>query len=107
MLLIFRRGVWDLPKGKRDAGETIEACALREVREEIGVGELRLARELGTTVHDCARLRAQGPLPRKDDLLVSDAYFVLRATVGVRFGVKPWSPGDQSLSGGRTLKRPL
>ena len=51
VLLIFRRGVWDLPKGKRDAGETIEACALREVREEIGVGVLHLARELGTTVH--------------------------------------------------------
>ena len=55
VLLIFRRGVWDLPKGKRDAGETIEACALREVREEIGVGELHLARDLGTTVHGYER----------------------------------------------------
>ena len=55
VLLIFRRGVWDLPKGKRDAGETIEACALREVREEIGVGELRLVRDLGTTIHGYER----------------------------------------------------
>ena len=52
VLLIFRRGVWDLPKGKRDRGETIEACALREVREEVGIGEaLRVVEPLGVTVH--------------------------------------------------------
>jgi ADP-ribose pyrophosphatase YjhB (NUDIX family) len=55
VLLIFRRGLWDLPKGKCDPGETVEACALREVREEVGVVALRLVRELGTTVHGYAR----------------------------------------------------
>ncbi len=52
VLLIFRRGVWDLPKGKRDEGETLAACALREVREELGIEALRLLRPLGTTTHD-------------------------------------------------------
>ena len=28
-LFIFRRGSWDLPKGKLDKGETIEQCAVR------------------------------------------------------------------------------
>jgi 8-oxo-dGTP diphosphatase len=28
---------WSLPKGKRDPGETDEACALREVAEETGL----------------------------------------------------------------------
>lgn len=51
VLLIHRRGAWDLPKGKLDAGETVEACALREVREEVGVRTLRIVRPLGTTVH--------------------------------------------------------
>ena len=52
VLLILRRGVWDLPKGKLDKGETIEGCALREVREEVGIGEaLRVLERLGTTVH--------------------------------------------------------
>ncbi|HEY9548556.1 MAG TPA: NUDIX hydrolase [Kiloniellaceae bacterium] len=30
-------GLWDLPGGGREGGETPEACALREVREEFGI----------------------------------------------------------------------
>ena len=37
---------WTLPKGKVEAGETDEACAVREVEEETGVRVLRLGREL-------------------------------------------------------------
>jgi hypothetical protein len=29
LLFIFRRGKWDLPKGKLDKGETLEECAVR------------------------------------------------------------------------------
>ncbi|GAA4470985.1 hypothetical protein GCM10023189_60690 [Nibrella saemangeumensis] len=36
MLLMFRRGVWDLPKGKLDDGESSKAGAIREVEEETG-----------------------------------------------------------------------
>jgi 8-oxo-dGTP pyrophosphatase MutT (NUDIX family) len=55
VLLIFRRGVWDVPKGKQDDGESIEACALREVREEVGIHDLSLLADLGTTVHGYER----------------------------------------------------
>lgn len=55
LLVIFRRGVWDLPKGKLDPGETAEECALREVREEVGIEELQSVRSLGTTQHGYAR----------------------------------------------------
>lgn len=51
LLMIFRRGYWDLPKGKLDDGETIEACALREVEEETGVGNLLSGGLLGITRH--------------------------------------------------------
>ena len=37
LLMIYRRGKWDLPKGKLDVGETIEDCAVREVIEETGL----------------------------------------------------------------------
>jgi 8-oxo-dGTP pyrophosphatase MutT (NUDIX family) len=50
-LVIFRRGRWDLPKGKLDLGETIEACALREVEEETGVTALTLGAYITETYH--------------------------------------------------------
>ena len=37
LLMIYRRKMWDLPKGKLDKGETIKECAVREVEEETGV----------------------------------------------------------------------
>ena len=51
ILWIFRRGFWDLPKGKLDPNETIEACALREVMEETGVSHLVLGDLIMTTTH--------------------------------------------------------
>ncbi len=50
-LLIFRRGKWDLPKGKIDKGETIENAAIREVMEETGLQNIHLVNSIGTTYH--------------------------------------------------------
>lgn len=50
-LFIFRRGFWDLPKGKIDAGEDEPTAALREVMEETGVTDLALGEPLPTTYH--------------------------------------------------------
>lgn len=36
-LFIFRRGKWDLPKGKVDEGEKVRTAAVREVEEECGI----------------------------------------------------------------------
>lgn len=51
LLFIFRRGVWDLPKGKIDAGEKKKEAALREVSEETGVLDLRLGNKFAKTRH--------------------------------------------------------
>jgi 8-oxo-dGTP pyrophosphatase MutT (NUDIX family) len=51
MLLIYRRGFWDLPKGKLDAGESIPDCAIREVQEETGIQTLELGQFICTTTH--------------------------------------------------------
>jgi 8-oxo-dGTP pyrophosphatase MutT (NUDIX family) len=36
VLLIYRKGVWDLPKGKKEDGEGYAMAAAREVAEETG-----------------------------------------------------------------------
>ena len=51
LLMIFRRGKWDLPKGKLDEDESIEACAVREVQEETGLS-VELQNFIGLTYHE-------------------------------------------------------
>lgn len=51
ILLLFRRGKWDLPKGKMDPPETPEETALREVTEETGLQNIRIVRKLTDTWH--------------------------------------------------------
>ncbi len=50
-LFIFRKGKWDLPKGKLDLNEKIEDCALREVKEETGIHSLLLGKKFYTSYH--------------------------------------------------------
>jgi ADP-ribose pyrophosphatase YjhB (NUDIX family) len=52
ILLIFRRGKWDLPKGKLDENETITACAVREVEEETGLKNITLGNFITKTNHE-------------------------------------------------------
>ena len=51
ILMIFRRGKWDLPKGKRDKGELISHCAIREVMEETGLADIHLGELITITYH--------------------------------------------------------
>ena len=52
ILVIFRNGKWDLPKGKIDKRkETFKQAALREVQEETGLKTLNITGKLMTTYH--------------------------------------------------------
>jgi 8-oxo-(d)GTP phosphatase len=51
VLMIFRNGKWDLPKGKCDKGESPEETALREVKEECGIPDLKLISKADETWH--------------------------------------------------------
>jgi len=51
VLLIYRKKLWDLPKGKLDRGETIKECAEREVKEELGIDSVTVLDFLDTTTH--------------------------------------------------------
>jgi len=50
-LLIYRRGHWDLPKGKIDKGEGKKEAAVREVEEETGIKNIQLLDSICKTRH--------------------------------------------------------
>lgn len=52
ILMIFRNGEWDLPKGKHEEGESIAMCAAREVAEEVNCSIPAIIRKVGTTYHE-------------------------------------------------------
>lgn len=51
VLMIFRYGCWDFPKGKVEEGEDWETAALREVEEETGLHGITLTEPLPNTYH--------------------------------------------------------
>ncbi len=52
VLLIFRNGFWDLPKGKLEKGELIAECACREVAEETNSELPIILHKLPNTYHE-------------------------------------------------------
>lgn len=53
ILFIFRKGMWDLPKGKLDSGELLDETAIRETSEETGIPlkKLKMVTYLTNTSH--------------------------------------------------------
>ena len=51
VLGIYRRGFWDLPKGKIDKKERKKQAAVREVMEETGIDQVKLERKIMHTWH--------------------------------------------------------
>lgn len=53
VLMIKRRGFWDLPKGHLEKGETLRECAAREVAEECGIDRslIEVGDEIVRTLH--------------------------------------------------------
>ncbi|MDO6674912.1 NUDIX domain-containing protein [Tenacibaculum sp. 1_MG-2023] len=51
ILFIYRGNKWDLPKGRVEEGEGLEAAAVREVEEECGIEKLIVQQKLLVTYH--------------------------------------------------------
>lgn len=73
VLMIFRRGRWDLPKGKLEDNEPLDLCAERETKEETGLNQLTLQRFLVTTFHTYAE---------KMHLVLKETHWFLFTTPG-------------------------
>lgn len=99
VLLIFRRGAWDLPKGKLDDGESVRQTAVREVAEEVGIKRksLTVTADLGTTDHGYV-------WPRADAYAVKTTYWYAMTTTATRFkpekreGIEAvdWAPWEEA-----------
>jgi 8-oxo-dGTP pyrophosphatase MutT (NUDIX family) len=70
-LFIFRRGKWDLPKGKMDDGESVVETAMREVNEECGLDNLKILSPLINTYHF---------YPEKKNNILKRTYWFLMST---------------------------
>jgi len=55
LLFIYRLGKWDLPKGKPEGKEKIKQTAIREVKEETGLTNIKITKELTPTYHTYIR----------------------------------------------------
>ena len=53
IMLMFKRGKWDMPKGRIEVGSSKEQSALREVQEETGlnIDKLKITAKLPSTWH--------------------------------------------------------
>lgn len=51
VLMIFRNGKWDLPKGGKEKNEKLKLTAVREVEEETGAKDLKVLKKLNKTYH--------------------------------------------------------
>ena len=74
VLLIFRKGKWDLPKGKLEENEPIELCAERETKEETGLTEITLQRPVHITHHTYTE---------KQEIILKETHWFLYYTPGV------------------------
>lgn len=76
-VLIFRRGKWDIAKGKRDRGESNRGCAIREVQEELGIEDVSAIWKIGKTVH--------GYRARKRRFVIKTTHWYLMKTSAATF----------------------
>ncbi|WP_421869668.1 NUDIX hydrolase [Marinoscillum sp.] len=77
ILLIYRKGRWDIPKGKMEKGEKKRECAIREVEEETGV-KVSIEKKINTTWHTYVN--------KKKYILKKTHWYVMKCEDDTRLG---------------------
>jgi len=88
-----KRGTWFLPRGRKDIGETLEQCALREAYEESGYRVEFLPLHLPS--------RAPAPPDRPNarlELMVSEPVFITTTDFGPKYYGNRVDPGGQYIT---------
>ena len=94
LLVIYRQGSWDLPKGKIDKGESPAEAALREVEEETGMQGLQLGEALLETYHTYRHRRHGRILKRTYWFLMSGPHQQLKPQAEEDIEIAEWvEPG--------------
>jgi len=83
---------WSLPKGKLEAGESLPACAVREVREETGVS-IRLGTPLDSVTYNAGRAG-----PKQVHYWSASVVSAIRRAPDAEVDVVSWLPLKAALS---------
>lgn len=98
---IARGGLWELPGGKVEAGESDEVALARELAEELGIG-VDVGRHLATAVHDygdvAIELVAYAATWRDGALVLTD-HDTARWLAADDLDEVGWAPADEPFLG--------
>ncbi|MFK7983429.1 MAG: NUDIX hydrolase [Saprospiraceae bacterium] len=102
ILTMYRRGSWDLPKGKIDKGETKEAAAIREVQEETGLNVVELGDFLLETNHTYKNRKGKRVIKRTYWYKMTTKETLLKPEIEEDIELCEWMPVKEFLQ-----KKPL
>ncbi len=103
ILIIFRRGFWDLPKGKIDPGESPEQAALREVAEETGLTKVQLGKFLDHSYHTYRNRKDKRILKRTHWYLMTSSEMELNLQYEEDIEKAEWVKIEDFLESGKTV----
>ena len=106
ILFIFRRGSWDLPKGKIDPGETKKQAAIREVIEETGIVGVEIDYKIGKT-HHMYRIKGKRAIKKSHWYLMNTYKQPLKPQIEEDIAVAKWMTKDAFLQQDRKVYRSI
>ncbi len=106
ILFIFRRGSWDLPKGKMDKGETKKQAAIREVIEETGIEGVSINHKIGKT-HHMYRFNGRRAIKKSHWYVMKTHKQPLKPQVEEDIAVAKWMTRDDFLMQDRKVYRSI
>ena len=97
LLLHYPAGHWDFPKGYVEKGETVQACAARETKEETGITDLEFTPGFEETIHYFFK--------ENNTLISKEVVYVIARTTTAQVTISYEHTGHEWLLYNKALKR--